>query len=68
MKKAMINCIWVVECKSKQESDSWVISGTDMYRTKKYAMEMAQNERDWDRRYSKELKFRVRKYTPESSD
>ena len=64
----MINKIWVVEYSDKQEPNRWFISGIDMYRTKKYAMEMAQNERDCDKRYSKELKFRVRKYTPESSD
>lgn len=63
----MLNKIWVVEYSDKQETQ-WFISGIDMYRTKKYAMEMAQNERDWERRYSNNLKFRVRKYTPESSD
>ena len=64
----MSNHIWVVEYSDQQEPNKWFVSGIYMYRTKKYAIEIAQNERDWDRRYSKELKFRVRKYTPESSD
>ena len=62
----MRNHIWVVEYSDKQEPDQWFVSGIDMYRTKKYAMEIVHNERDWNRGYGNELKFRVRKYTPES--
>ena len=63
----MINCIWVVESKGQQESDPWVISGIDMYRRKQDAIEAARDERSWYHR-TQEYRFRVRKYTPESSD
>ena len=61
----MLNRVWVVEYSDKQEPDKWIISGVGMYRTKKYAMEIVHQERDWYRP-NEELKFRVTKYVPES--
>ena len=61
----MLNRVWVVEYSDKQEPNTWFVSGVDMYRTKKYAMEMMHQERKFYL-HRNELKFRVTKYVPES--